>query len=81
MLLCGQRLRSDALPEGSWPRVGPEALTIDLQSIADIKVLCESVDLEGNLAAGRNGKGALPRDFWRTYGAFANPGAASFYSA
>ena len=45
---------------------------IDLHSIADIKLLRESVDLECKLAAGRDGKGALPEDFWRTYSAFAN---------
>ena len=47
---------------------------IDLHSIADIKLLLESVDLECKLAAGRDGKGALPEDFWRTYSAFANTG-------
>jgi predicted HTH transcriptional regulator len=47
---------------------------IDLHSIADIKLLRESVDLECKLAAGRDGKGALPEDFWRTYSAFANTG-------
>jgi len=45
---------------------------IDIQSIADLDLLRESVDLECKLAAGRDGKGALPEDFWPTYSSFAN---------
>lgn len=45
---------------------------IEIQSIADIELLRESVDLECKLAAGRDGQGALPEDFWPTYSAFAN---------
>jgi ATP-dependent DNA helicase RecG len=45
---------------------------IDIQSIADLKLLRESVDLECKLAVGRDGLGALPEDFWPTYSAFAN---------
>lgn len=45
---------------------------IDIQSITDLELLRESVDLECKLAAGRDGKGALPEDFWPTYSAFAN---------
>ena len=45
---------------------------IDIQSIADLELLRESVDLECKLAAGRDGKGALPEDFWPTYSSFAN---------
>ena len=45
---------------------------IEIQSIADIELLRESVDLECKLAAGRDGQGALPDDFWPTYSAFAN---------
>jgi len=45
---------------------------IDIQSIADLELLRESVDLECKLAAGRDGRGALPEDFWPTYSAFAN---------
>jgi ATP-dependent DNA helicase RecG len=44
----------------------------DIQSIADLELLRESVDLECKLAAGRDGLGALPEDFWPTYSAFAN---------
>ncbi|MEN4953688.1 RNA-binding domain-containing protein [Stenotrophomonas sp. TWI819] len=46
----------------------------DIQSIADIQLLRESVDLECKLARGRDGQGALPDDFWPTYSAFANAG-------
>jgi len=45
---------------------------IDIQSIADLELLRESVGLECKLAAGRDGQGALPEDFWPTYSAFAN---------
>lgn len=45
---------------------------IDIESVADLELLRESVDLECKLAAGRNGQGALPEDFWLTYSAFAN---------
>ena len=45
---------------------------IDIQSIADLELLRESVDLECKLALGRDGQGALPDDFWPTYSAFAN---------
>lgn len=45
---------------------------IDIASIADLELLRESVDLECKLAAGRDGQGALPEDFWPTYSAFAN---------
>lgn len=45
---------------------------INIESIADLELLRESVDLECKLAAGRDGQGALPEDFWPTYSAFAN---------
>lgn len=45
---------------------------IDLLSLADLDLLRESIDLECKLAAGRDGQGALPEDFWSTYSAFAN---------
>ena len=44
----------------------------DLQSLADLSRLAESVDLECKLAQGQDGKGALPKDFWPTYSAMAN---------
>lgn len=45
---------------------------IDIQSKADLELLRESVDLECKLAAGRDGQGAVPEDFWPTYSSFAN---------
>ena len=45
---------------------------IKIQSLADIELLRESVDLECKLAGGRDGAGAVPDDFWTTYSAFAN---------
>lgn len=45
---------------------------IDIQSIDDLELLRESVDLECKLAGGRDGQGTLPDDFWPTYSAFAN---------
>lgn len=45
---------------------------IGINSIADIALLRESVDLECKLAGGRDGQGAVPDDFWSTYSAFAN---------
>jgi ATP-dependent DNA helicase RecG len=45
---------------------------IPITSLADLSLLRESVDLECKLAAGRDGHGALPEDFWPTYSAFAN---------
>lgn len=48
--------------------------SFDIQSLADLQLLRESVDLECKLARGRDGQGALPADFWPTYSAFANTG-------
>lgn len=45
---------------------------IELHTAADIEVLRESEELECKLAAGRDGKGALPAEFWPTYSAMAN---------
>ena len=45
---------------------------IAIESITDLELLRESVDLECKLAAGRDGKGAVPEDFWPTYSSFAN---------
>ncbi|NCS61781.1 MAG: transcriptional regulator, partial [Rhodoferax sp.] len=42
------------------------------QKLAALTQLRESVALECKLAAGRDGKGSLPEDFWPTYSAFAN---------
>lgn len=38
----------------------------------DIEDLQEGVDIEAKLAAGRDGKGELPKSFWETYSAMAN---------
>ena len=45
---------------------------IEIYSVEDIAALKESVDVECKLAAGQDGKGKLPKDFWETYSAFAN---------
>jgi len=45
---------------------------IEIESVADIKALRESRDVECKLAGGRDGKGELPKDIWETYSAFAN---------
>jgi len=43
-----------------------------IRSLSDIALLRESHTLECKLASGRDGKGALPDDFWPTYSAMAN---------
>ena len=45
---------------------------MDIRSLSDVELLQESVDLECKLAAGRDGQGVVPDDFWPTYSAFAN---------
>ncbi|MEY2837808.1 MAG: hypothetical protein RJB60_107 [Pseudomonadota bacterium] len=45
---------------------------MDSQSLEDLSLLRESISLECKLANGRDGKGALPEDFWPTYSAMAN---------
>lgn len=45
---------------------------IDITSLANLDLLRESVSIECKLALGRDGKGALPEDFWPTYSAMAN---------
>ena len=44
-----------------------ETLTLD-----DLATLAESVDVECKAAQGRDGKGELPEDFWKSYSAMAN---------
>jgi len=44
----------------------------DLQTLDDLSLLAESVDLECKLAQGQDGKGEVPKDFWSTYSAMAN---------
>lgn len=43
-----------------------------ISSRDDLSLLRETVSTEFKLAAGRDGLGALPEDFWPTYSAFAN---------
>ena len=43
-----------------------------IANLEDIKTIRESVEVECKLAAGRDGRGQLPEDFWPTYSAFAN---------
>ncbi len=45
---------------------------MNIQTLEDIATLSETLGLECKLAAGRDGKGQLPADFWPTYSAFAN---------
>lgn len=45
---------------------------LGLQTLEDLALLTETVELECKLAQGRDGKGELPKDFWPTYSAFAN---------
>lgn len=45
---------------------------INIHTLEDIATLSETLGLECKLAAGRDGKGRLPADFWPTYSAFAN---------
>jgi ATP-dependent DNA helicase RecG len=42
------------------------------QSSSDLEQLRESYELECKLAGGRDGKGELPKDFWKSYSAMAN---------
>ena len=45
---------------------------LEISTLDDIAALRESFDIECKLAQGRDGKGALPKDVWETYSAFAN---------
>lgn len=44
----------------------------DLNTLDDLHLLAETVELECKLAQGQDGKGELPKDFWSTYSAMAN---------
>ena len=44
----------------------------DLQSLDDLSLLAESVELECKLAQDQDGKSEVPKDFWLTYSAMAN---------
>lgn len=41
-------------------------------TLDDLATLAESVDLECKSAQGRDGRGELPEDFWKSYSAMAN---------
>lgn len=43
-----------------------------IEDLADLSALSESEQVEFKLAGGRDGKGALPQDFWASYCAMAN---------
>ena len=47
-------------------------MNFKIETLADIELLAETFDLECKKAAGRDGKGELPKDFWPTYSAMAN---------
>ena len=43
-----------------------------IESLDDLRLLAESADLECKLAAGKEGRGALPKTLWESYSAMAN---------
>ncbi|MCW9023095.1 MAG: putative DNA binding domain-containing protein [Gammaproteobacteria bacterium] len=45
---------------------------LKISTLEDIIALRETFELECKLAAGKDGKGAVPKSFWDTYSAFAN---------
>ena len=45
---------------------------LDQWTAADIAALAEACDLECKAAQGRDGRGELPEDFWKSYSAMAN---------
>ncbi|WDP90670.1 MAG: putative DNA binding domain-containing protein [Desulfobacter sp.] len=45
---------------------------LEIKTLDDISALSETYEIECKLAAGKDGKGELPKDFWPTYSAFAN---------
>jgi len=45
---------------------------LEIKNLDDISALNETDEIECKLAAGKDGKGELPKDFWPTYSAFAN---------
>ncbi|WP_199911725.1 AlbA family DNA-binding domain-containing protein [Dongshaea marina] len=47
-------------------------MQITIRDILDLETLVESEQVEFKRAGGKDGKGALPKDFWPTYSAMAN---------
>jgi len=47
-------------------------MSFDLNTLEDINLLEESVELECKLAQGQDGSGEVPKDFWPIYSAMAN---------
>ena len=45
---------------------------LEIKTLEDISALSENYEVECKLAAGKDGKGELSKDFWPTYSAFAN---------
>jgi len=45
---------------------------LEIKTLYDISALSENYEVECKLAAGKDGKGELPKDFWPTYCSFAN---------
>lgn len=52
---------------------------LDITCLEDIAALRESSDVECKLAQGKDGKGALPKDVWETYSAFANTSGGDIF--
>lgn len=44
----------------------------EIKTLEDISLLRESSELECKQASGKDGKGAIPKDMWESYSAFAN---------
>ncbi|WP_257280933.1 helix-turn-helix domain-containing protein [Endozoicomonas sp. ISHI1] len=47
-------------------------MTSSITAIEDIISLKESLEVEFKLAAGKEGRGEVPKDVWKTYSAMAN---------
>ncbi|WP_374253930.1 RNA-binding domain-containing protein [Acinetobacter brisouii] len=47
-------------------------MALEIKDLFDLQTLAESEEVEFKLAAGQDGNGALPKDFWSSYSALAN---------
>jgi len=52
---------------------------IDALTLEDFSTMAESVDLECKAAQGRDGKGELPQDIWKSYCAMANTDGGTIF--